>query len=98
MSEGERVAMKKARAVKAIPEVPSSLAQEMLTERDLAKLLDRSIRTLRRMQQNRTGPPFVEIGHRRLYRRTQVFRWLLAHEKPCLNRKMSEAHDAMASA
>jgi excisionase family DNA binding protein len=47
----------------------------LLTEQDVAGMLEVSLSTLRRWQREGTGPPCVEIGRQVRYRRAAVERW-----------------------
>lgn len=62
------------------PTQPPILA-DFLTREQLALELGRSTRTVDRMELDGTGPPFVRLGRRRLFRRESVLRWLTAREQ-----------------
>ena len=49
--------------------------QGLLTEQDVAGVLEVSLSTLRRWQREGTGPPCLEIGRQVRYRRAAVERW-----------------------
>ncbi len=49
--------------------------QQFLTERETAKLLRVSARTLQRWRLTGDGPPFCAFGGRRLYSREDVMSW-----------------------
>jgi hypothetical protein len=51
------------------------------SEQELATDLDICVKTLRRWHASRRGPPCVEIGRRRMYRRTGVREWLIKRER-----------------
>jgi predicted DNA-binding transcriptional regulator AlpA len=47
----------------------------LLTEQDVAGVLEVSLSTLRRWQREGAGPPCLEIGRQVRYRRAAVERW-----------------------
>jgi predicted DNA-binding transcriptional regulator AlpA len=47
----------------------------LLTEQDVARVLEVSMSTLRRWQREGAGPPCLEIGRQVRYRRAAVERW-----------------------
>jgi excisionase family DNA binding protein len=47
----------------------------LLTQQDVARVLEVSLSTLRRWQREGTGPPCLEIGRQVRYRRAAVERW-----------------------
>ena len=47
----------------------------LLTEQDVAGVLEVSLSMLRRWQREGTGPPCLEIGRQVRYRRAAVERW-----------------------
>ena len=47
----------------------------LLTEQDVARVLEVSLSTLRRWQREGTGPPCFEIGRQVRYRQAAVERW-----------------------
>jgi predicted DNA-binding transcriptional regulator AlpA len=47
----------------------------LLTEQDVAGMLEVSLSTLRRWQRQGTGPPCLEIGRQVRYRQAAVERW-----------------------
>lgn len=52
------------------------LRRELLTEEQLAALLRKDPRTLRRWRQLRIGPPWVPLGRSVVYLSSAVLRWL----------------------
>lgn len=48
----------------------------------LARELRRTQRTIDRLILRGDGPPFVQIGNKRLFRREAVLEWLLSRETP----------------
>lgn len=50
-------------------------------EREVARLAGLSPRTLKRWRDMRSGPPFVKLGRKILYRRDAVSAWLLSREQ-----------------
>ena len=52
---------------------------EFLVTPQLADEWQTSERTLERLRQTGTGPPFIKAGRRVLYRRSDVEAWLAAH-------------------
>lgn len=56
------------------------MADELLTQREVAEMLKVAVRTLERWRQDGSGPPFVRVGPRAIrYRRTAVEQWLEAN-------------------
>ena len=53
----------------------------LLSEGDCAALLHTSRRSLQRWRQQGTGPPWIRVGKRVLYRREAVLKWLEDKEK-----------------
>jgi len=64
-------------------EVPNAndLLGEFLTESQLGQLLRRNVRTLRRWNASRQGPPRIVVGRTILYKKSSVVEWLTAHER-----------------
>jgi hypothetical protein len=62
-------------------ECSGTVLSDYQTEQELATDLDICVKTLRRGHAARRGPPRVEIGRRKMYRRTGVREWLIAREK-----------------
>ena len=50
--------------------------QDYLTLQQLADCLRRSKRTVQRMIQHGQGPPFIQLGRRRLFAKSSVTEWL----------------------
>ena len=64
-----------------------ALLDGYLPEEEVARQLDRKVRTLQRWRKNRTGPPVTYIGPDPYYR-VEAFRaWLLARERPMVRAK-----------
>lgn len=57
------------------------LDAEIIPELDLARSLNVSLRTLRRLAANRQGPPRVKIARKVFYRAESVRRWIAAQEQ-----------------
>ena len=53
-----------------------TVAVKFLTVDQIAALLQRSHRTLETWRRNGTGPPFIRIGRRVVYRRSDIEAWL----------------------
>jgi excisionase family DNA binding protein len=51
----------------------------LLTQTELAELIRVSERTLERWRVQGDGVPFVKLGRRVLYRRTDVEEWIASH-------------------
>jgi predicted DNA-binding transcriptional regulator AlpA len=60
---------------------PSEL-EGYIREADLAKQLNRSVRTLQRLTARRLGPPRIKIGRSVFYRIESVRAWLAQQEQP----------------
>jgi predicted DNA-binding transcriptional regulator AlpA len=58
--------------------VDSSLAGEILTEREAARLTCFSCRTLQAWRQRNSGPPFIKVGRSIRYSRSAVVAWMNA--------------------
>jgi Helix-turn-helix domain len=54
---------------------------EYMTKEDLAKLVNRNDRTIRRWRALRIGPSYVQVERVVLYRKEAVDAWLRKHEK-----------------
>ncbi len=65
----------------------SDFLNEYFTEKQLALALDRDIRTLRRWDAERTGPPRIRVGRKILYRKSAIAHWLAQNESRPLSRK-----------
>lgn len=63
-----------------IPTQDDSLGNELLTEAEFAALMHRDIRTVRRWQSLRLGPPIIKLAKVRMYRREAVVAWLKSLE------------------
>ena len=57
------------------------MGDALLTEVEAARLLRIAPRTLRWWRQKGTGPPYVRLGRRVMYRRTAVQKWIEDKEK-----------------
>ncbi len=57
------------------------MGDELLTEAEAARLLRIAPRTLRWWRSKGTGPPYVRLGRRVMYRRAAVLKWLEEKEK-----------------
>jgi len=65
----------------------SDFLSEYFTEKQLGQALDRDIRTLRRWDALRVGPPRIRVGRKILYRKSAVAHWLAQHESRPVRRK-----------
>ncbi len=63
--------------IKSVTLPPSDL----LSERELARLLGKSLRTIRRWSVERRGPRKVKLGKSVFYRRESLLRWMAAQEE-----------------
>jgi len=67
----------------------NNIAVEFFEEDELARVLRRDRRTLRRWAAQRIGPPRIKFGQTILYKRSSVIEWLVAKEqKPIARRRM----------
>ncbi len=57
-------------------------AEPLVEEPDAAALAHETGRSFRNRRYNGTGPPFIKVGRKVLYRRRAVLDWLLEHEVP----------------
>jgi hypothetical protein len=60
----------------------SSLLEGYITEKQLAELLGRTIRTLQLWRKERTGPPVTKIGATTFYEIEGVRAWLRSKSQP----------------
>src|SRR5215472_5610443 len=58
-----------------------SVLDGLITETDLARQLNRSVRTLQRLAAARSGPPRIKVGRLIFYRIDSVCAWLAQQEK-----------------
>jgi predicted DNA-binding transcriptional regulator AlpA len=63
-----------------LPLAPSVL-EGYISETDLARQLNRSVRTLQRLAARQSGPPRIKIGRLVFYRIDSVRAWLAQQEK-----------------
>ena len=59
-----------------------SVLEGYIREADLAKQLNRSVRTLQRLTERRLGPPRIKIGRSVFYKIESVRAWLEQQEEP----------------
>ena len=59
-----------------------SVLEGYVSESDLARQLNRSVRTLQRLAARRAGPPRIKIGRLVYYRVESVRDWLARLEQP----------------
>jgi len=59
-----------------------SVLDGYIRETDLARQLNRSVRTLQRLAARRRGPPRIQIGRLVFYRIDSVREWLTQQEQP----------------
>ena len=64
----------------AVAIIPSSLLVDYIDKTQLAKELDRTQRTIDTLILRGDGPPYVQIGNKKLFRREAVLDWLRARE------------------
>jgi hypothetical protein len=62
------------------------LLGDLLTEAELATVLKKSLRTVRRWRRARTGPPHVQLGRDILYSKTSFQGWITSREIDCSKR------------
>lgn len=72
---------------------------DLLSERELARLLGKSLRTIRRWSVERRGPRKVKLGKSVFYRRESLLRWIATQEEganhdPCRDRSEQRQDDA----
>ncbi len=60
---------------------PTQILSDYLTREELARQINRSIRTLERWESSRTGPPITRMGRTPMYRIKSVLTWLKSQEK-----------------
>jgi predicted DNA-binding transcriptional regulator AlpA len=66
---------------------------QLLSQAETAELLNLKPRTLERWRQKREGPPWVCYSARCVrYRRSEVLRWLAAHEVKPADRLAGPSH------
>jgi len=58
-----------------------SVLEGFISESDLARQLNRSVRTLQRLAARQSGPPRIKIGRLVFYRIESVRAWLAQQEK-----------------
>jgi hypothetical protein len=63
------------------------VGEDFFSEQQLGVELNVTLRTLRRWQQLRIGPPRTRVGRRVLYRKTAVIQWLVNREQQPLRRR-----------
>jgi predicted DNA-binding transcriptional regulator AlpA len=59
--------------------VRNAIHEHYITEADLAALMRKSLRTIRRMAERRVGPPRITVGKTILYKTSAVEAWLEEH-------------------
>jgi predicted DNA-binding transcriptional regulator AlpA len=62
------------------PQASSFIAEQFLTERELAMALGKSLRTLRRWHTLRIGPNRTRVGRSIVYNKNTVRDWLATQE------------------
>ena len=60
---------------------PTQILSEYLSREELARQINRSIRTLERWESSRTGPPITRVGRTPMYRTDSVLSWLKSQEQ-----------------
>ncbi|OLB24859.1 MAG: hypothetical protein AUH15_00015 [Acidobacteriales bacterium 13_2_20CM_55_8] len=66
----------------------SDFLSDYLTEKQLARSLTRNVRTIRRWDALRIGPPRIRVGRKILYKKSSVAHWLQENESRPLRRKV----------
>lgn len=61
----------------------ASIFSGYLDRAELAKGLRKTVRSIDRMVLAGDGPPYVQVGNKKLFRREAVLKWLREREKPC---------------
>jgi len=75
-----------------------SVLEGFISESDLARQLNRSVRTLQRLAARQSGPPRIKIGRLVFYRIDSVRAWLAQQEKkPAADVRSSSRHLKRAS-
>ena len=70
-----------------------SVLEGYIRETDLARKLNRSVRTLERLAARQSGPPRIKIGRLIFYRIDSVRAWLAQQEKkPATNVRSASRH------
>lgn len=54
---------------------------DLISERELSRLLGKSLRTIRRWSVERRGPPKVKLAKSVFYRRESVLKWIAEREE-----------------
>jgi hypothetical protein len=80
-NKGTPTTTKQAQSIGAI------VGEDFFSEEQLGLELNVTLRTLRRWQQLRIGPPRTRVGRRVLYRKTAVIQWLVNREQQPLRRR-----------
>lgn len=55
--------------------------QKLLPQADVASMLGCTVRTLENWRARRTGPPFIRLGNRVVYREAALEQWLVQQEE-----------------
>jgi len=59
-----------------------ALQEDIVDETEAAAIARESMRNFRQRRYEGTGPAFIKVGRKPLYRRSAVLEWMLAHERP----------------
>lgn len=59
-----------------------ALEGDIIEESEAAEIIRETRRNFRQRRYDGTGPAFIKIGRKILYRRSAVLEWMLSHEKP----------------
>jgi hypothetical protein len=78
-------------SAKSAPAASSDFLADYFGERDFAAAIGRDLRTIRRWDAERIGPPRIRVGRKILYRKSAVIRWLEAHETSTPSKKTRRA-------
>ena len=65
----------------------ADILADYITRKDLAAQLGRSVRSLERWEEERTGPDVTRVGRSVLYRVDSVRDWLRSREQPMIANK-----------
>jgi hypothetical protein len=64
-----------------------SILENYLTEKALARQINKTPRTLQNWRQRRIGPPWTNLGKTVLYDPDEFLAWLKAQQRPVPNRR-----------
>ena len=64
---------------------------EIMTEADVAELMQVTVRTVQGWRYNKIGPPYTKIGGTIRYRRSQILEWMSDQRTEPSNRHKDDA-------